>query len=288
MVAPDAPPLPSAAPLTTAVADRWRAAHRFRRLDSRWLALLPIAFAAFATAVEPTGTHCNDHGICTDTWGDELAAWSVFAEAILLLARFRARALVPPAVLAVLWYVPDGLVTTAGRWTAVLVHVLLSAVLIGAELGRRRARQDLDELMAPPVPYPWTAAGAPSPVAPRRPPVVRRVLGAVLLAAALVIPLYGLWTEAGEADHRANATAVTGTAGATDEDGVPTVRYRPPGGGPERTVELDLTFARPPKPGDGVPLLVDGGWARAAGVEYSPAEDLFGAGLLALTGGLVL
>lgn len=50
MVAPNAPPLPSAAPLTTAAADRWRAAHRFRRLDSRWLALVPIAFVAFATA----------------------------------------------------------------------------------------------------------------------------------------------------------------------------------------------------------------------------------------------
>ncbi|MFD8082905.1 hypothetical protein ACFV4F_14585 [Kitasatospora sp. NPDC059722] len=288
MVAPDAPPLPSAAPLTTAAADRWRAAHRFRRLDSRWLALVPIAFVAFATAVEPTGTHCNAAGICADTWGDEIAAWSVIAETILLLARVRARALVPPAVLAVLWYVPDGLVTTAGRWTAVLVHVLLSVVLVGAELGRRRARQDLDELMAPPVPYPWTAAGAPSPVTPGRPPVVRRALGAVLLAVALVIPLYGLWAEAGEADHRGRATAVTGTAGATDEDGVLTVRYRPPGGGPERTVGLDLTFARPPQPGDAVPLLVDGDWARAAGVEYSPVEDVFGAGLVALTGLLVL
>ncbi|MFJ2576514.1 hypothetical protein [Kitasatospora aureofaciens] len=288
MVAPDAPPLPSAAPLTAAAADRWRAARSAWRLDSRWLALLPLAFVGFATAVEPTGTHCNAYGICQDTWGDELAAWSVLAEAILLAARVRARALVPPAVLAVLWYAPGGLVTTAGRWTAVLVHVLLSAVLIGAELGRRRARQQLDELMAPPVSFPWTAAGEPSPVDPGHPPMVRRVLGGLLLAVALAIPLYGLWTEAGEADHRARATTVTGTAGATDQDGVLTVRYRPPGGGPERTVDLDLTWARQPQPGEGVPLLVDGDWARAAGVEYSVVDDVFGAGLFALFGLLLL
>ncbi|MQS12516.1 hypothetical protein F7Q99_09515 [Streptomyces kaniharaensis] len=288
MFVPDAPPLPSAAPLTAAAADRWRAARGVWRLDSRWLALLPLAFTAFATAVEPSGTHCNTYGVCRNTWGDDLGAWSVLAETILLAAKVRVRALIPPAVLAVLWYTPDGLVTTAGRWTAVLVHVLLATVLIRAELGRHRARQQLDELMAPPVPFPWTAAGGPSPVDPGRPPVVRRVLGGLLLAVALAIPLHGLWQEAGDADHRARATTVTGTAGTTDQDGVLTVRYRPRDGGPERTVDLDATWARQPRPGERVPLLVDGDWAGAVGDEYDVLDDVSGAGLIALPGLLLL
>ncbi|MFJ7280091.1 hypothetical protein [Kitasatospora sp. NPDC098663] len=285
---PDAPPLPSAAPLTAAAATRWRAARTAWRLDSRWLALLPAAFVILATAVEPTPGDCNVQGVCRDTWGSSLAAWSVLAEVVLLAGRFRGRALVPPAVLAVLWYAPHGLVTPLGRWTAVLVHLLLSAVLIGAELGRRRARQQLDELMAPPVPFPWTAAGAPSPVHPDGPPVLRRALGGLLLAAALVFPLYGLWEQARQQASAERADQVTGTAGDTDQAGVLTVRFHPPGGGPERTARLDVWWARSPQPGEAVPLLVDGDAVRAAGDDYDLTGALTAGGLLALPGLLLL
>lgn len=87
---PDAPPLPSAAPLTAAAATRWRAARTAWRLDGRWPALLPAAFVILATAVEPTPGDCNVQGVCRDTWGSSLAAWSVLAEVVLLAGRFRA------------------------------------------------------------------------------------------------------------------------------------------------------------------------------------------------------
>ncbi|MFF7989818.1 hypothetical protein ACFZDG_08530 [Kitasatospora xanthocidica] len=284
----DAPPLPSAAPLTVAAAYRWRTARTAWRLDGRWLALLPVAFAVLATAVEPSAARCNAQGVCRDTWGSALAGWSVLAEVVLLAARVRIRALVAPVVLVLLWYLPEGLVTPLARWSAVLVHVLLAAVLLGAEAGRRRARQQLDELMAPPVPFPWTAAGAPSPVLRDGPPVLRRALGALLLLVAAAFPLYGLWAQAraDAADER--AARVTGTAGTTDRDGVLTVRFQPPGGGPERTAALDVWWQRRPQPGEPVPLLVDGGSVHALGDDYDLSGQLSAGGLIALPGLVLL
>ncbi|MFJ8628700.1 hypothetical protein ACIRD3_38460 [Kitasatospora sp. NPDC093550] len=284
----DAPPLPSAAPLTAATAARWRAARTAWRLDSRWLALLPVAFAVLATAVEPSAARCNAQGICRDTWGSALAGWSVLAEVVLLAARVRVRALVPPVVLALLWYLPDGLVTPLARWSAVLLHVLLTAVLLGAEAGRRRARQQLDELMAPPVPFPWTAAGAPSPVLRDGPPVLRRALGVLLLVVAAAFPLYGLWAQARADAVAERAVRVTGTAGTTDRDEVLTVRFQPPGGGPERTAALDVWWQRQPQPGEPVPLLVDGDSVRALGDEYDLSGQLAAGGLIALPGLVLL
>ncbi|MEV7776382.1 hypothetical protein [Kitasatospora sp. NPDC086791] len=291
----DAPPLPSAAPLTVAAAVRWRTARTAWRLDGRWLALLPVAFAVLATAVEPSAARCNAQGICRDTWGSALAGWSVLAEVVLLATRIRIRVLVPPVVLALLWYLPDGLLTPLARWSAVLLHVLLTAVLLGAEAGRRRARRQLDELMAPPVPFPWTAAGAPTPVHPggspvRRdgPPALSRVLGILLLVVAAAFPLYGLWAQARTEAAAEQAVRVTGTAGTTDRDGVLTVRFPPPGGGPDRTAALDVWWRRRPQPGEPVPLLVDGDSVRALGDDYDLSGQLSAGGLIALPGLVLL
>ncbi|MET8544503.1 hypothetical protein ABZW03_28250 [Kitasatospora sp. NPDC004799] len=284
----DAPPLPSAAPLTGAAAARWRAARTAWRLDGRWLALVPIAFVVLAGAVEPDVGRCNVQNVCRDTWGSGLAGWSVLAEIVLLATRARVRVLVPPVVLALLWYLPEGLVTPLARWSAVLLHVLLTAVLLGAEAGRRRARQQLDELMAPPVPYPWTAAGAPSPVHRDGPPVLRRALGVLLLVVAAAFPLYGLWAQARSDAAAERATRVTGTAGDSDRDGVLTVRFQPPGGGPERTAALDVWWQHRPRPGEPVPLLVDGDSVRALGDDYDVSGQLSAGGLIALPGLVLL
>ncbi|MFJ6623619.1 hypothetical protein ACIQOW_39375 [Kitasatospora sp. NPDC091335] len=284
----DAPPLPSAAPLTAAAAARWRAARTAWRLDGRWLALAPIGFVILAGAVEPEAVRCNAQGICRDAWGSALAGWSVLAEVLLLATRVRVRVLVPPVVLALLWYLPEGLVTPLARWSAVLLHVLLTAVLLGAEAGRRRARQQLDELMAPPVDYPWTAAGAPSPVHRDGPPVLRRTLGALLLVVAVAFPAYGLWEQARADSAAERATRITGTAGTSDRDGVLTVRFQPPGGGPERTAALDVRWQRQPQPGEPVPLLVDGDWVRAPGDDYDVSGQLSAGGLIALPGLVLL
>jgi hypothetical protein len=217
-----------------------------------------------------------------------LAWWTVLAEIVLLIAKPRFRALVPPVALAVLWYAPGGLVSPLARWSAVLMNLLLAAVLIGAELGRRRARQQLDELAAPPVPFPWTAAGAPSPVHPEPEGPGRRVLGGLLLLVALALPLYGLWAQAGQRAADRQATGVFGTAGSTDRDGVLTVRFQPPGGGPERTAALDVQWQRQPQPGEPVTLLVNGDSVRAAGDDYDLSGQVAFGGLSALVGLLLL
>jgi len=48
MPLPATPPLPDAPALTSADADQWRAARVWWRLESRWLALLPVATGALA------------------------------------------------------------------------------------------------------------------------------------------------------------------------------------------------------------------------------------------------
>ncbi|MFB7129478.1 hypothetical protein [Kitasatospora sp. NPDC056273] len=288
MLPSDAPPLPSAAPLTSAAAARWRAARTAWRLDGRWLALVPLAFVVLAGAVEPDVGRCNVQNVCRDTWGSGLAGWSVLAEIVLLATRARVRVLVPPVVLALLWYLPEGLVTPVARWSAVLLHVLLTAVLLGAESGRRRARQQLDELMAPPVPYPWSAAGGPSPVHRDGPPVLRRALGVLLLVVAAAFPVYGLWAQARADGAAERATRVTGTADGSDRDGALTVRFQPPGGGPERTAALDVWWQRRPQPGEPVPLLVDGDSVRALGDDYDVSGQLAAGGLIALPGLVLL
>ncbi|MFJ9697684.1 hypothetical protein [Kitasatospora sp. NPDC101183] len=284
MYSPDAPSLPSAAPFTASSADRWRAARTAWRLDSRWLALVPVGVLILAASLEPdTPGVCNEQGLCHEGWGETLAIWTVLAETVLLLLKPRVRALVPPVALALLWYAPNGLVHPLARWSTVLVHVLLTALLAAAELGRRRARQQLDEIMNPPVDFPWTAAGPPWPLNPPGPPPVgRRLLGGLLLAGAVALPLYGLWEQHQWDAVGERSVRVTGTAGESDAEGVLTVRYQPPGGGDTRTAKLDLWWADRPQPGQGVPLLLDGEHVRAEGEEYDLSEQLAFGGLLAL------
>ncbi|MGA5824318.1 hypothetical protein ACPC54_41560 [Kitasatospora sp. NPDC094028] len=289
MYTPVAPPVPSAAPFTTAAALRWRAARTAWRLDSRWLALAPLAFVILGAAAEPTSPGvCNAQGICRDPWGESAAIWTLLAEAVLLAGKPRIRALIPPTALALFWYLPHGLVTPLARWSAVLLHVLLTAVLVGAEVGRRRARQQLDELMAPPVPFPWTAAGAPSPAVPEGPPAGRRLVGGLLLAVAVTLPLYGLWAQYRQEAADRRAVRITGTAGEFDQDDVLTVHYQPPGADAPRTARLDVWWADRPQPGGPVALLLDGGDVRAAGDDYDLTGQLIFGGLIALPGLLLL
>ncbi|WP_031077092.1 hypothetical protein [Streptomyces sp. NRRL WC-3742] len=289
MYTPDAPSLPSAAPLTAVAAARWRAARTAWRLDSRWLALVPLAVTVLATATEPDDSGvCNVQGICHTAGGESLAVWTLLAEILLLLLKPRIRPLIPPVALAVLWYAPQGLVEPLTRWSTVLAHVLLTAVLVGAELGRRRARQQLDELMNPPAPFPWTAVGAPPPMPPDGPPVGRRLLGVLLLAAALAVPLFGLWEQHRWEEAEQRSVRVTGVAAETDQDGLLSVRYQPPGGGDRRTARLDLWWAAVPQPGQYVPLLVDGDSVRAEGETYDLDGDLGLGAMIALPALLLL
>ncbi|MFI6153599.1 hypothetical protein ACIBCA_12965 [Kitasatospora sp. NPDC051170] len=289
MYTPDAPSLPSAAPLTAVAAARWRAARTAWRLDSRWLALVPLAVTVLATATEPDDSGvCNVQGICHTAGGESLAVWTLLAEILLLLFKPRIRPLIPPVALAVLWYAPQGLVEPLTRWSMVLAHVLLTAVLVGAELGRRRARQQLDEIMNPPAPFPWTAAGPPPDIRRDGPPVGRRVLGGLLLAGALAVPLFGLWEQHRWEESEQRSVRVTGVAGETDRDGALPVHYQPPGGGDRRTAKVDLWWATVPRPGQYVPLLVDGDDVRAEGEAYDLDDDLSLGAMIALPALLLL
>ncbi|GGV46299.1 hypothetical protein GCM10010495_74820 [Kitasatospora herbaricolor] len=307
------PALPAAPPLTSAAAARWRAARTSwpperRRLDSRLLALVPVAFIVLATALEPVASACTAAQPCVQSWSSALATFSVFAEVVLLLARPRGLALVPVAVAAGLWYLPGGLENEVCRWTALACQGFLALVLIGAELGRRRARHQLDVLMGTPEPYPWTLAGVPSPVPPPARRGGRRLLGRLLVAAGVLLALTGLVRQA-QSDHRADGAArVPGTVLSVDEpSGTARIGYRLPagdaaraeaaagdagrsaGGRPDREFEADVLWSPLPVAGEAVPLLVDGeDWVRIEGQPYDPTDLAFAGALPALLGALLL
>ncbi|MFC9331503.1 hypothetical protein [Kitasatospora sp. NPDC057015] len=311
-----APVLPAAPPLTSAAAARWRAARTSwplegRRLDGRWLALVPLGFIMLAGALEPVASACSPDRPCLPSWPSALATFSVVAEVVLLLARPRGLALVPVAVAAGLWYLPGGLENGICRWAALATQGFLAVVLIGAELGRRRARHQLDVLMGTPEPYPWTLAGVPSPVPPPRRPRGRRLLGRLLIALGVLLALTGLVRQAASDDRAAGAARVRGTVLSVDEDaGTARIGYRLPGGarggptasadtagsdpavpgeGEEHEFEADILWTPLPGPGTGVPLLVDGAdWVRVDGQPYDPTDWAFTGALPALLGALLL
>jgi hypothetical protein len=286
MPSPDAlpPPLPAAPLLTSAAAARWRsvrtagppAGRRFdsRRLDNRWLALVPVAFFLLATALEPVPGACTPEQPCVTSWWSAIAVFSVIAEIVLLLVRPRGLAAVPVVVAALLWYLPGGLQNEVCRLAALLLHGLLAAVLIGAELGRRRGRQQLDALMGEAVPYPWTFAGLPSPApAPTR-RLLRCILGWLLVVAAVLAVLTGLADQADEAESDRVAARVEGSVLSVDQE-VDTARigYRLPDEAAQRTFEADILWAPLPQPGDSVPLLAHGDRARIEGQPYDPTDS---------------
>ncbi|MET9617822.1 hypothetical protein [Kitasatospora indigofera] len=307
------PALPAAPPLTSAAAARWRAARTSwpperRRLDSRLLALVPVAFIVLASALEPVASACTPAQPCVQSWPSALATFSVFAEVILLLARPRGLALVPVAVAAGLWYLPGGLQNELCRWTALAAHGFLAVVLIGAELGRRRARHQLDVLMGTPEPYPWTLAGVPSPVPPPARRGGRLLLGRLLVAAGVLLALTGLVRQA-QSDHRAEGAArVPGTVLSVDgPSGTARIGYRLPAGEaarveaatgdagrpaaarPDHEFEADILWSPLPEAGDTVPLLVDGeDRAVIEGQPYDPTDLAFAGALPALLGLLLL
>ena len=301
MPSPDAlpPPLPAAPLLTSAAAARWRtvrtagppAGRRLdsRRLDNRWLALVPVAFVVLANSLEPVAGACTPEQPCLQSWWSALATVAVLAEIVLLLVRPRGLALVPVVVAALLWYLPGGLQNEVCRLAALLLHGLLAAVLIGAELGRRRGRQQLDALMGGPVPYPWTFAGLASPVpAPTR-RLLRCILGWLLILAAVLGGLMALADQA-DSDERARvADRVQGSVLSVDRD-VDTARigYRLPDGPAQRSFEADILWAPLPKPGDAVPLLVHEDWVRVEGQPYDPTGPAQAAALAGLLGVLLL
>ncbi|MFD7984320.1 hypothetical protein ACFV4M_13235 [Kitasatospora indigofera] len=48
------PPFPDTPGLTAAAADRWRQGRGWRRFESRWTAVLPLAIVVMATAADGT------------------------------------------------------------------------------------------------------------------------------------------------------------------------------------------------------------------------------------------
>ena len=181
------PPLPTPPPLTAEAADRWHAARTAHQWESRWLVLLPLALFVLV-AVRDDGLDVADAPRWYESADVLLAA--LVAQALALLARPRALPLAALALLPLVWYIP-GVPDELTRWTLMLSQAALAALLIAAALGRQRARQQLADLMGPEVPYPWTAAGQPSPFAenPAR-PVGRRVAGLLLLGPAVAAPIY--------------------------------------------------------------------------------------------------
>ncbi|WP_457032031.1 hypothetical protein [Kitasatospora sp. P5_F3] len=281
------PPLPSGVPFTADAADRWRAARTAHRWDSRWLVLLPVGLCLFAMVSAGLPAVCSPVQPCEQNWVEDLVAVALLAEALVLLARPRGQVLVPYALLPMVWYLPEGLPDGPSRWVVLLGQVLLAWLLTVVEAGRRRARQQLVDLMGPEVPYPWTAAGGPSPFAtePVR-PTGRRVLGWLLLGTAALLLGLGLYRQAVSDERAAGAQPVQGTVLSSDDVGDTTLRYRLPDETADRSAELEVWWDVTPQQGDTLPLLADqDGWVRLAGDPYDPTVWVMAA---TLTGGFGL
>ncbi|KQV17562.1 MULTISPECIES: hypothetical protein [unclassified Kitasatospora] len=284
------PPLPSGVPFTADAADRWRAARTAHRWDSRWLVLLPLGLCLFAMVRAGLPAVCSPVQPCEQNWAEDLVAVALLAEALVLLARPRGQVLVPYALLPMVWYLPEGLPDGPSRWVVLLGQVLLAWLLTVVEAGRRRARQQLVDLMGPEAPYPWTAAGGPSPFAADLVrPTGRRVLGWLLLGTAVLLLGLGLYRQAVSDERAAGAQLVQGTVLSSDDAGDTTLRYRLPDEAADRSAELDVWWDVTPQQGDTLPLLADqDGWVRLAGDPYDPTVWVMaatltgGAGLIAL------
>ncbi|BFV58982.1 hypothetical protein KCMC57_up40860 [Kitasatospora sp. CMC57] len=281
---------PSGVPFTAEAAARWRAARTARRWDNRWLVLVPLGLCLVAMIRAGAPVVCSPAQPCVQDWAGDLVAAGLLGEALVLLARPQGQVLVPYALLPVVWYLPEGLPDQVSRWVVLIGQALLAWLLTVVEVGRRRARQQLAEQMGPEVPYPWTAAGEPSPFAahPLR-PTGRRVLGWLLLGTAVLLLGLGLHREAVSDERAAGAELVQGTVRSSDEFGDTTLSYRLPEDQVVRFVDLEVWWDAVPAPGDTLPLLADqDGWARFAGDPYDPTVWLMtatvvgGGGLIAL------
>ncbi|GAA3022170.1 hypothetical protein GCM10020229_36950 [Kitasatospora albolonga] len=284
-----APPLPAAPPpLTDDLAERWLAARTAQRWDSRWLCAVPLLVCVVAMGqAARTPLLCGPAHPCGQSWAEGAIAAALLAEAVALLARPRGLVLIPAALLPLIWYVPDGLPDQVSRWTALAAQAALLVVLARAGAGRRAARQRLADLMGGQQPYPWTLAGAPAPAPPR--PVVRLVLGGLLLGLAAVSVLTGLERQEESDARAARAETVPGRVLSSDELGDTEVEYRLPGDDRPRTAGVEVYWDAYPKPGDTLPLLADrDGWVRPAGDAYDPTVWLMAATLLGSVGLVVL
>ncbi|GAA2750779.1 PH domain-containing protein [Kitasatospora cinereorecta] len=271
-----APPLPAAPPFTPAAADQWRATRVWRRGETRWLALLPLAVALLAMVSDtscPTPTACSD----VSRWPAVLAASLLVAEFFVLLARPRNLWLVPAVTGGLLWLIPDGLPNQLTSSASLLAHGLLAAALGRVELGRRRARAQVETLMGPPLPYPWTAAGATAAPTTGWTPWIRRALGALLLTGAAVLAVLGAVDLNDSETRAAAATRVEGTVVAADRDYVE-VRFPLPGSRRATTARLDNVWDDTPKPGDPLVVLADEqGFVLVAGDTFDPSGWAAGA-----------
>ncbi|GAA4833963.1 hypothetical protein [Kitasatospora terrestris] len=271
-----APPLPAAPPFTPAAAEQWRATRVWRRWETRWLALLPVAVALLAMVSD---TSCPAPTACADVprWPGVLAASLLVAEFFVLLARPRNLWAVPAVTGALVWLVPDGLPNQLTSAVSLLAHGLLAAVLGRVELGRRRARARAEALMGPPLPYPWTAAGAAASPITVRTPWIRRALGALLLTATAVLAVLGAVDRNDTEARIAAATRVQATVVAAGPDDL-TVRFPLPGSRRPTSVQLDNQWDDTPKPGDPLVVLADEhGFVRIAGDTFDPSGWAAGA-----------
>lgn len=285
---PASPP-PAAPPFTDADADRWRAARTWRRLEARWLAVLPLAVCLLAMLSDPAPTGCSAPASCLTPWTETATGVVLLAEAMLLLVRPRRPYLVPAAVAVLIWLMPTGLPDAFTRWTALTAHVLLALALLRADAGRRRARRILDLAAGPAVPYPWTAVGAARPPLSAV-PVGRCLTAALALAAAIVLAVTGHGNQRDSDALAARAAPVEATVLSTDAEGLTArVGYTTPGTGQQRTADLDVWWDPTPHRGDRLPLLADDdGFARLVGDPYDPASWYVFGGLAATAAALLL
>ncbi|WP_404869422.1 hypothetical protein ACI1MP_23735 [Kitasatospora griseola] len=270
------PPLPAAPALTLAAADQWRAARVWRRLHSRWLALLPVATVALAIALDRTPDRCDSLRACTAPYAESAAPAVLLVEFLVLLLRRRTSFVVPAAAGLLLWFLPNAL---PGPWlpaVACVAHLLAAAALYRTEAGRRRAEAQLATLMGPPVSYPWTLRGGDSPLDLPPLPWVRQILAALFGAVAVVLLAVGVWQTEDSTDRAARADRVWGTVRSVDGGGdSATVEYRLPHEYRTLTAEVDGERTV----GEEVPLLVDGtGWYRAADERQDSAPWWLGVG----------